>query len=94
MTDELIRRDTPPAAGAERANARLRRTFRPTVTPEGELKAGGCTLGRVEAGPDGPVLVVPDRYRRRCQARGTDDVAVNLREALREAEKAVGEGNG
>jgi hypothetical protein len=71
-----------------------KRTFAPTVTEDGQLRAGGCALGRVEAGPNGePILCVPDRYRRRCQARGTKDVPVNLEEAAEVARKFIsGEG--
>jgi hypothetical protein len=59
-----------------------RRTFPPTVTDDGVLRAGGCAIGPVEAGPNGePLVVLPDRYRRRCQARGTSDVPINLEEA-------------
>jgi len=71
-----------------------RRTYPPTVTENGQLKAGGCTLGKVEAGPEGePLLVIEDRYRRRCQARGTKDVPVDLERAAEEARRYI-EGKG
>lgn len=67
-----------------------RRTFSPTVTESGELKAGGCTLGTVEAGPNGePLLIVPDLYWPRRRARGTSDVPVNLEQAAEEARRYI-----
>jgi hypothetical protein len=59
------------------------RIFRPVVTPDGQLQAGDCTLARVETTSDGgPVLVFRDRYRRRCEARGSEDIRVWLRELV------------
>ena len=80
MSDNAVRRTLPPSP--------KRRTFRPVVTPDGQLQAGGCTLATVENAPEGggPVLVFRDRYKRRCKARGTDDVRVWLREIVEAVE--------
>lgn len=70
-----------------------RRTYRPTVTPGGELVVAGCPLGTVERGPDGqPVLVLRDRCRPRSQARGTDRPAVCIEDLAQAAREAVGGG--
>ena len=50
------------------------RTFPPTLR-EDHILAGGMTLFQVD---DEGRLVFEDRYRRRCIARGTDDVPVHV----------------
>jgi hypothetical protein len=69
-----------------------RRTYRPTVTPAGEVLVAGCSLGTVERGPDGqPVLVLRDRCRPRSQARGTDRPAVCIEDLAAAVRGAVGD---
>ena len=56
------------------------RTFRPTIQDDGTVRAGGVCLGRVDR--ESGHLVRRDRYLRRCTARGTEDVRVDLVEFL------------
>ena len=66
------------------------RTFKPTIR-EGQILAGGMRIA--EVGSEGQ-LVFEDRYRRRCVARGTDDVQVDLMELLEALLHHYGEGAG
>ena len=54
------------------------RTFKPTII-ERQILAGGMRIAEVD--DDGRVIF-EDRYRRRCLARGTDDVPVDLLDLL------------
>ena len=54
------------------------RTFKPTII-ERQILAGGMRIAEVD--DDGRVIF-EDRYRRRCLARGTDDVPVYLLDLL------------
>ena len=56
-----------------------KRTFPPTIREDGRVLAGGLTLFEVTA--DGR-LAFEDRFRRRCQERGTPDVEVDLSDLL------------
>jgi hypothetical protein len=58
------------------------RTFQPRIREDGAVQAGGLTLFTVA--PGSLELRFPDRYRARCQARGTDDVQVSLLELIEE----------
>ena len=60
------------------ANNTNDRTFKPTIR-EGQILAGGMRIAEVG---DGGQIVFEDRYRRRCLARGTDNVPVDLMEFL------------
>ena len=55
-------------------------TFPPQIDESGQLRVGGVRLGELRDGQ----LVIPDRYQRRCQARGTEDVPVDLVELVAE----------
>jgi len=79
MNEKPIRRILPPSP--------RQRTFRPVITPDGKLQAGGCTLATVETTGEGPVLVFTDHYHPRCRKRGTDDVRVWLRDIVEAAER-------
>ena len=50
------------------------RTFKPTII-ERQILAGGMRIAEVD--DDGRVIF-DDRFRRRCVARGTDDVPVDV----------------
>ena len=50
------------------------RTFRPVIQ-ENRILAGGMTLFGVS---DDGRLIFDDRFKRRCIARGTDDVPVHV----------------
>ena len=50
------------------------RTFKPTIKEDGSILAGGMKLGQVVE----TEWVFDDRFLRRCQARGTDNVSVTL----------------
>jgi len=50
------------------------RTFKPRIREDGVIEAGGMRIGTVQ----GTDWVFDDRYRRRCEARGTRDVPVTL----------------
>ena len=54
------------------------RTFRPTIR-ENQILAGGMRIAEVD---DEGRVIFEDRYRRRCLARGSDDVPVDLVELL------------
>ena len=54
------------------------RTFRPVIR-EGHILAGGMRLCEVD---DEGRVIFEDRFRRRCLARGTDDVPVYLLDLL------------
>jgi len=54
------------------------RTFKPTII-EQRILAGGMTIAEVD---DEGRVIFQDRYRRRCLARGTNDVPVDLVELL------------
>ena len=54
------------------------RTFKPTIR-EGQILAGGMRIAEVG---DRGQLVFSDPYQKRCVARGTDDVPVDLMEFL------------
>jgi len=49
------------------------------IMREGEILAGGMRLFRVD---DEGRVIFEDRYRRRCIARGSDDVTVYLTDLL------------
>ena len=49
--------------------------FRSTLREDGTVQAGGMTL--FQATPNGK-LVFEDRYQRRCAARGTPDVSIDI----------------
>jgi len=83
MSGKIVKRNLPPSP--------RQRCFRPVITPDGELRAGGCTLATVEPGMEGPVLVFRDRYHPRCNKRGTEDVRVWLRDIVEAAERMEGE---
>jgi len=53
------------------------RTFRPVIR-ENRILAGGMTIAEVRDGQ----LVFEDRYLRRCAARGSPDVPVDVMELL------------
>ena len=54
------------------------KAFPPTIQ-ENRVLAGGVTLFQVD---DEGRVIFEDRYRRRCIARGSDDVPVDLLELL------------
>ena len=54
------------------------RTFKPVIQ-EGLILAGGMRIAEVD---DEGRVIFEDRYRRRCLARGTDDVPVDVLELL------------
>ena len=54
------------------------RTFKPVIL-EGQILAGGMRIAEVD---DEGRVIFEDRYRRRCLARGTDDVPVDVLELL------------
>ena len=54
------------------------RTFKPEISEDGTILAGGMKIGTVRETD----WVFPDRYLRRCQARGTEDVPVSLSELV------------
>jgi hypothetical protein len=54
------------------------RTFKPTII-ERQILAGGMRIAEVD---DEGRVIFEDRYRRRCLARGTDDVPVDVLELL------------
>ena len=59
----------------------MTKTFPPQIDDRGMVRAGGVTLFELrQAGQ----LVVPDRWERRCQERGTNDVPVDLVELFAE----------
>ena len=53
-------------------------TFKPTIR-EGEILAGGLRIAEIT--PDGH-LIFNDRYRRRCHARGTPNVPIDVCELV------------
>ena len=53
-------------------------TFKPIIQ-ENEILAGGITIAQVD---DEGRVIFKDRYRRRCIARGSDDVPVDLIELM------------
>jgi hypothetical protein len=54
------------------------RSFKPTII-ERQILAGGMRIAEVD---DEGRVIFEDRYRRRCLARGTDDVPVDVLELL------------
>jgi hypothetical protein len=54
------------------------RTFKPTIR-ERQILAGGMRIAEVD---DEGRVIFADRFRRRCLARGTDDVPVDLLDLL------------
>ena len=54
------------------------RTFKPTII-ERQILAGGMRIAEVD---DEGRVIFADRFRRRCVARGTDDVPVDLLDLL------------
>jgi hypothetical protein len=66
------------------------RTFKPTII-ERQILAGGMRIAEVD---DEGRVIFEDRYRRRCLARGTDDVPVYLLDLLEELLRHYGEGAG
>ena len=50
------------------------RTFKPTII-ERQILAGGMRIAEVD---DEGRVIFDDRFRRRCVARGTDDVPVDV----------------
>ncbi len=54
------------------------RTFKPTII-ERQILAGGMRIAEVD---DEGRVIFEDRYRRRCLARGTDDVPIDVLELL------------
>jgi len=55
-------------------------TFKPRLTEDGKLQAGGMTLTEVDL--ETGQLVYTDRYRNRCIARGGTVVRVDLLDVL------------
>jgi hypothetical protein len=66
------------------------RTFKPTII-ERQILAGGMRIAEVD---DEGRVIFEDRYRRRCLARGTDAVPVDLMDLLEELLRHYGEGAG
>ena len=60
------------------SNGNNGRTFKPVIQ-ENRILAGGMTIAQVD---DEGRVIFEDRYRRRCLARGTDDVPVDVLELL------------
>ncbi len=58
----------------------MNKTFKPTIK-ENQVLAGGMRLFDVD---DEGQIIFPDRYRARCEQRGTPDVRVDLGELLDE----------
>jgi len=60
--------------GRHRMNDNGARTFKPTII-ERQILAGGMRICEVD---DEGRVIFDDRFRRRCVARGTDDVPVDV----------------